>query len=93
MNQSDSESDKQLARGAKVVGLAVLIPMSIVPIGIGLSVLGFLWFGQDRYFGPPLFFKIFGSFIALGFVGFGAIPLAAAFFGAPAASRLRSAID
>lgn len=44
---------------------------------IGLTVLGFIWFGTERNF-PPLFFKVFASFIALGFItmGFGA-PLAA----------------
>ncbi len=41
---------------------------------IGLTILGFLWFGFDDGFGaPPLFFKVFASLIALGFVimGFG----------------------
>lgn len=42
----------------------------IVFAGIGLTVIFFLWtangFGE-----PPLFFRIFGSFIALAFVGFG----------------------
>lgn len=38
--------------------------------GVGLTVLGFLW--TARGFGaPPLFFKIFASFIALAFVGAG----------------------
>ena len=38
--------------------------------GIGLTVIGFLW--TERGFGePPLFFKIFGSFIALAFVAVG----------------------
>ena len=43
--------------------------MGIVPLGIGLTVLGFLWLSPFRQFGsPPLFFRIFGSFIALAFV-------------------------
>ena len=38
--------------------------------GIGLTVLGFLW--TERGFGePPLFFKLFGSFIAVAFVAVG----------------------
>lgn len=48
----------------------------IVPFGIGLTVLGFLWgtpFGE--FHSPPLFFRIFGSFIALGFVMTGAAAL------------------
>ncbi len=43
--------------------------MGIVPLGIGLSVLGFLWLTPFNQFGaPPLFFRVFGSFIALAFV-------------------------
>ncbi len=48
-----------------------LIPrlIGIVPFGIGVTVLGFLWLTPFNQFGsPPLFFRIFGSFIALGFV-------------------------
>jgi len=38
--------------------------------GIGLSVIGFMW--TVRGFGePPLFFKLFASFIALAFVAVG----------------------
>lgn len=38
--------------------------------GIGLTVIGFLW--TARGFGePPLFAKLFGSFIALAFVAMG----------------------
>ena len=40
---------------------------------IGLTVLGFLWGAPWNEFGsPPLFFRIFGSFVALGFVMFSA---------------------
>jgi len=44
--------------------------MGIVPLGIGLTVLGFLWFGRLGPFGEsvPLFFRVFGSFIALSFI-------------------------
>jgi hypothetical protein len=41
---------------------------------IGLTILGFLWFGTGDDFGaPPLFFKVFASLIASGFIimGFG----------------------
>lgn len=45
--------------------------------GIGLTVIGFLW--TARGFGePPLFFKIFGSLIALAFVAVGGRLLAGA---------------
>ena len=43
--------------------------MAIVPFGIGMSVLFFLWSQPFGGFGsPPLFFRITGSFIALAFV-------------------------
>lgn len=43
--------------------------MGIVPLGIGLTVLGFLWLSPfGEFHSPPLFFRVFGSFIALGFV-------------------------
>lgn len=48
--------------------------------GVGLTVITFLW--TARGFGePPLFFKLFGSFIALAFVAFGATFLIGAFKG------------
>lgn len=47
--------------------------MGIVPLGIGLTVLGFLWGTPFNEFGsPPLFFRVFGSFIALSFLLVGA---------------------
>ena len=47
--------------------------MGIVPLGIGLTVLAFLWGSPFGAFGsPPLFFRVFGSFIALAFVLVGA---------------------
>lgn len=47
--------------------------IGIVPLGIGLTVLWSLWFGDfGPLGGPPLFFRLFGSFVALGFVMTGA---------------------
>jgi hypothetical protein len=45
---------------------------------IGVTVLWSLWFGDDGFGGPPLVFKLVGSFIAIAFIlmGFG-LPLAA----------------
>lgn len=45
---------------------------------IGITLLVFLWSADDGFGSPPLFFRVMGSFIALGFVamGFG-VPLAA----------------
>jgi hypothetical protein len=43
--------------------------MGIVPLGIGLTVIGCLWLTPFNQFGSPsLFFRVFGSFIALAFV-------------------------
>jgi hypothetical protein len=40
--------------------------------GIGVTVLVFMWGAPFGEFGsPPLFFRIFASFIAIAFVGFG----------------------
>jgi hypothetical protein len=40
--------------------------------GIGLTVLGFLWLTPfDQFGSPPIFFRIFGSFIAMVFVAVG----------------------
>jgi hypothetical protein len=51
--------------------------------GIGLTVLGFLW--TARGFGePPLFFKLFGSFIAIPFVAVGGTLLFRSIKGPPA---------
>lgn len=48
-----------------------LIPriMVLIPFGIGMTVLIGLWGGGMG--DPPLFFRMFGSFIALAFVLFG----------------------
>lgn len=47
--------------------------IGIVPLGIGLSTLVFVWSSQWNEFGPPpFFFRIFFSFIALSFALSGA---------------------
>jgi len=51
--------------------------------GIGLTVLGFLW-GTRGFGEPPLFFKLFGSFIALAFVAMGGTLFFGAIKGRPA---------
>jgi hypothetical protein len=50
--------------------------------GIGLTVLGFLWLTPfDEFGSPPLFFRIFGSFIAIVFVAVGGAGAWGAIFG------------
>lgn len=57
--------------------LFVLLFFSIFGF-IGIALLVFLWGSGNGFHSPPLFAKIFGSFIALGFMamGFG-VPLSA----------------
>ncbi len=50
--------------------------------GVGLAVLGFLWLSPFGHFhSPPLFFRIFGSFIAIPFVAIGGTALYTAITG------------
>ncbi len=62
--------------------------------GIGLAVLAFMWgFLGDDFPAPPLFFRLFASFIALPFVAIGAAGILAAFSGkawAPANAGIAS---
>ena len=58
--------------------------------GIGLTVIAFLWGSSWNEFGsPPLFFRVFGSLIAMAFVVFGG----AAVFGAFTAGNVLSAMN
>lgn len=43
----------------------------LVFFGIGLTVIIFMWSSFDEFDSPPLFFRIFASFIALAFVAMG----------------------
>lgn len=57
--------------------------------GIGLTVLGFLWGAPWNEFGsPPLFFRIFGSFIAIAFVAVGGMTLVGAITGRMPGTRI-----
>ena len=48
------------------------VVFGLVFAGIGLTVLGFMWFTPRHEFGaPPLFFRVFASFIAIPFVAIG----------------------
>ena len=58
----------QVAGPARFVGAV----FGIAFFGIGLMVLIFMWFQSfDSFDSPPLFFRIFASFIALAFVAMG----------------------
>ena len=64
----DPNSQRNVATGGRIIAGF----MGIVFGGIGVSVLGFLWLSPwNQFDSPPLFFRIFGTFIALPFVGFG----------------------
>lgn len=73
--------------GARIVGGVFGVAFG----GIGLAVLGFMWgfLGGDAFGGfggPPLFFRIFASLIALPFVAIGGAALIAAITGKAIAS-------
>ncbi len=68
---------------AAQVGRVLGIVFGIVIGGVGITVLAFLWGTPRGEFGaPPLFFRIFGSFIALAFVAMGGSICLAALKGA-----------
>ncbi|HEV2295509.1 MAG TPA: hypothetical protein VGR35_16790 [Tepidisphaeraceae bacterium] len=53
----------------------------LVFFGIGLTVIGVMWFASDGFGSPPLFFKLIASFIALAFVAMGGTLAASSIFG------------
>ena len=65
-----SNPDDHDLKPEAIVGRVVVTILGIAFGGIGLAVMGFLW--TEHGFGePPTFFKIFGTCVALPFVGFG----------------------
>jgi len=85
---SDSDPTKPAAQaGAIVVGV-----FGFAFLGIGLTVLYFMWsqpFGD--FHSPPLFFRIFASFIAICFVAMGGGTAYAALTGSSQLGRLQDA--
>lgn len=65
----------QAGAAARFIGAA----FGLIFAGIGLTLIGFLWFGDDGFGSPPLFFKVMGSFIALAFVIMGGTMAVSAF--------------
>ena len=66
--QQDPLGNVPGAGAARFVGAV----MGFVFAGIGLTVLVFMWgTPSDAFDAPPLFFRIFASFIAIAFVGVG----------------------
>jgi hypothetical protein len=62
------------------IGKFILGGIGLITAGIGISVLVFLWSEPFGDFGsPPLFFRFFGSFIALAFVLLGGASFIGAF--------------
>ena len=70
-----SSPDDHDLKPAEVAGRAMAIVFGIAFGGIGLAVMGFQWAGGDGFGEPPTFFKIFGTLVALPFVGFGVVAL------------------
>lgn len=74
-----NEQHKKIAKGARIVGGV----FGCVFACIGLLVLGFLWsqpFGG--FHSPPLFFRLFGSLVAIPFVAIGGFSAYASITGA-----------
>ncbi len=68
---------------ARIIGAAFGLAFG----GIGLTILVNMWFMPFGGFGsPPLFFRVFASFIAIPFVAIGAGAVYAAFTGKPMSS-------
>jgi hypothetical protein len=77
MNRDPANLNAQLAASRIVFGV-----FGFAFAGIGITVLGFLWLTPFNQFGsPPLFFRIFGSFIALVFIAMGGTTFVAAILG------------
>jgi hypothetical protein len=55
---------------ASQIGRWMVAIVGFIFCGIGLTLLGFFWLSSIADF-IPLFFRIFASFIAVGFVAFG----------------------
>ena len=64
-----------------MAGRIVGAVFGLVFFGIGLTVIGFMWFGDDGFGSPPVFFKIFASLIACAFVAMGGTLAAASIKG------------
>jgi hypothetical protein len=65
-------SHEEVAMNEPSAGRWMAILFGIVPLGIGLTVLGFLWFTPfGEFHSPPLFFRVFGTFVAIPFVFIG----------------------
>ena len=72
--------------GGRIVGAV----FGLIFLGIGLTVIVFLWGAPFGEFGsPPLFFRIMGSFIALAFVTMGGGTAYAAITGKPRKHMIR----
>ena len=77
MKKDPVNFDAQLAASRIVFGV-----FGFAFAGIGITTLGFLWLTPFNEFGsPPLFFRIFGSFISLAFVAMGGTTFVAAILG------------
>ena len=61
--------------------------------GIGLTVIGFMWFDDDGFGSPPVFFKLIASFIALAFIAMGGSIAISAIVGGGMLSRHGQAIE
>ena len=80
-----------LSSEASTVARVVIGMFGVIFGGIGVTVIAFLWGSPWGAFGsPPLIFRVFGSFIALGFVVFGGLMIFTTIAAGKAIARLKS---
>ncbi len=90
MNRRNQYSKQPDAPIGKFIGGA----MGLIFAGVGLTVLFFLWSARTGEFdSPPLFFRVFGSFIALAFVLMGGGTFVATVAGTKIGSSVSNSIN
>lgn len=65
----------QAGLAARFIGTA----FGLIFAGVGVVVIGSLWFAEDGFGSPPLIVRLIGSFIALGFIVMGGTVAASSF--------------
>ncbi len=79
-------------RPALSAGRFIGAVFGLVFFGIGLTVIGVMWFASDDFGSPPVFVKLIASFIALAFVAMGGTLAASSIFGGAMLARHGEAI-
>ncbi len=92
MGRAPSSALEDPAAPAAAAGRFVGAVFGLVFFGIGLTVIGVMWFASDGFGSPPVFFKLIASFIALAFVAMGGTLAASSIFGGAMLARHGAAL-